>query len=297
MPNFLIIGAAKSGTTSLYHFLEQHPQIYMSPVKEPGFFALEGRKLDFAGPGDELACEEGTVDLASYQKLFAGVQNEQAIGEASTAYISTQGAAQRIDHYLPDVKLIAILRDPVSRAYSNFTHMRRDGREPLDDFEAALNDEARRVEANWEPIWQYRERGFYGAQLQPYFDIFGAERIQIHLTSELQKQPLEVVKKVFGFLGVDEAFVPDVSTSHNESGVPRNRALHNALTTQNPLKTIVKPFLPPSMRRKLATKLERSNLEKVPLAPDVRARVREIYRDDIMKLQELIGRDLSSWLK
>lgn len=297
LPNFLIIGAAKCGTTALYYYLQQHPQIFMSLVKEPSFFALEGRSLDYQGPGDAEACREGTVDLASYQALFQDVRDEKAIGEASTTYISTPGAAERIHHYIPDVKLIALLRDPVSRAYSNFTHMRRDGREPLNDFETAMQDEARRVAANWEPIWQYRERGFYGAQLQKYYDIFGRDRIQVHLASDLKQQPLDVVKKVFQFLEVDDTFVPDVSQTHNESGVPRSRALHNVLTRQNPLKSVVKSFLPPASRRKLAAKLEENNLKKVPLPPEVRARVQEIYRDDILHLQNLIGRDLSAWLK
>jgi hypothetical protein len=120
MPNFLIIGAAKSGTTSLHHYLKQHPQVYMSQIKEPSFFAFEGTKPAIPGPWKRWAAHNFITDIQAYRSLFQGVSDEVAIGEASTIYLVHPTAPQRIRHYVPDAKLIAILRDPAERAYSNY---------------------------------------------------------------------------------------------------------------------------------------------------------------------------------
>jgi Sulfotransferase family len=170
MPNFLIIGAAKSGTTSLYHYLNQHPQIYMSPEKEPEFFALEGRKLDFDGPdGKEVINRRiqrnRPTNIEEYRALFEGVSGETAIGEASPWYLYSVQAPSRISYYIPGVKLIAVLRNPVERAYSLFLYLRLRGQEPLSDFSQALQAEEVRKRDNWEWWWYYKDVGFYHAQL------------------------------------------------------------------------------------------------------------------------------------
>ena len=175
MPNFLVIGAAKSGTTSLYHYLGQHPQVYVSPVKEPNFFALEGEKPDFRAPGSEERINSWSVtDVEAYRALFEGAGEEEALGEASAMYLYSEKAPGRIRHHLPNTKLVAVLRDPVERAYSSFLHLKRNGREPLDDFVEALEAEERRIRDNWEWIWHYKNMGFYHEQLRRYHEAFGA---------------------------------------------------------------------------------------------------------------------------
>ncbi len=162
LPNFLVIGAAKSGTTALHEYLKQHPQIYMSPQKEPHFFSLEGKKVDFRGPGDkrEEQLNNSVTNIEDYRKLFQGVSNEIAIGESSTSYLNNPEAPERIRHYIPNAKLIAILRNPVARAYSSFLHMVQRGYEPLTDFAEALRDEERRIRDNWMGLWHYKQTGF-----------------------------------------------------------------------------------------------------------------------------------------
>jgi len=159
MPNFLIIGAPKSGTTSLAQYLGQHPEVYISPKKEPYFFAFENEQVDFLGPGiqgkDHIINSAVVVDLEEYRRLFQGVSNEVAIGEASTLYLSFPKAAERIKYHIPDVKLIAILRDPADRAYSGFMHSLRDNCEPIADFAQALAAEEERIKLNWGPLWRY----------------------------------------------------------------------------------------------------------------------------------------------
>src|SRR5215210_1250841 len=165
MPNFLIIGAEKSGTTALYHYLKQHPQVYMSPVKEPGFFSYEeGQKPISAGPARFTS--ERITDIEAYQRLFRGISDEKAVGEETPAYIANPEAPARIRRYIPDAKLIAILRDPTERAYSNYLHARWLGFEPIPDFARALQEEETRMQNGWGGLWRYKRKGFYFRQLK-----------------------------------------------------------------------------------------------------------------------------------
>src|SRR5215218_4707583 len=121
MPNFLIIGAGKSGTTSLYHYLGQHPEVFMSPMKEPKFFCFEGERPNFRGPGDDEEINRKCVTtIDAYRALFDGVACEKAVGEASSMYLYYPKAPERIDHHVAGVRLIAVLRNPVDRAYSSY---------------------------------------------------------------------------------------------------------------------------------------------------------------------------------
>jgi hypothetical protein len=298
MPNFLIIGAGKSGTTSLYYYLKQHPQVYMSPVKEPKFFALEGEKLDFRGPSDDRGINRTSVtDIEAYRALFRGVTIEKAIGEASSLYLYSPKAPGRIRHYIPDVKLIAILRNPVERAFSSYLHCVRDRGEPIRDFAQALSQEETRIENRWGPIWHYKSVGFYSAQLERYFDTFRRDQIKVYLYEDMGSNPVSVLQDIFRFLGVDDTFVPDVSLKHNVSGVPKSQVLHELLNKRNPIKSAFKPLLPVKLRKRLNRGLTGRNLVKPQLSPEVRAQLIEAYSEDILKVEELIQRDLSKWLE
>jgi hypothetical protein len=304
MPNFLIIGAQKSGTTSLYDYLKQHPQIYMSPVKEPRFFAIEGEKPNFQGPGDQELYENIVVDVEAYRALFQGASKETAIGEASVLYLYIPRASERIRHYIPEVKLIAIVRNPVERAYSAFLHLTRDRMEPLKDFACALRAEKERIRSNWGPIWHYKQVGFYYAQLKRYYETFEQGQIKVYLYEDLNDDPVSVLKDIYSFLGVADSFMPDVARRYNVSGIPTHEgwyALYTFLLEQNPVKSVVKPLLPKGLRRRLSTTLlstlQDRTLVKPPLPVEVRRELTELYRDDILNLQDLIKRDLSQWLQ
>lgn len=296
MPNFLIIGAMKAGTTALYTYLEQHPQVYMSPIKEPNFFAFEGERMSFLAPQDQEGINRTSVtDIEAYQALFKGVTNEKAIGEASHWYLYSPKAPGRIHHHIPRAKLITVLRDPVERAYSQFLHFVRDGQEPLTDFARALQEEETRIRNNW-AFGRYASRGFYHAQLKRYFDTFDRSQMKVYLYEDLTTDPVGVLRDIFQFLGVDEAFVPEMSIKPNVSGVPKNRALHALITKPQRIKAFLKPRLPATLLR-FASDLRDRNLAKPQLAPEVRRQMIETYREDILQLQELIDRDLSNWLE
>ncbi|MGK7947882.1 MAG: sulfotransferase [Xenococcaceae cyanobacterium] len=298
MPNFLIIGAAKAGTTALYHYLQQHPQIYMSPHKEPRFFALEGQPLDFRGPGDKTRFKFVT-DLDSYRALFDGVSHQIAIGEASPWYLYVPQAGERIKHYLPQVKLIAILREPVARAYSNYTHALREGLEPLEDFALAMDAESERISQNWSYRWHYQQKGFYYGQLKHYFNLFDREQIRVYLYDDFIRNPVSLLQDIFRFLEVEDSFIPDLSRKHNVSGIPRNVALDQFLIRDTRPKRVLKRLFPAKiLRQQLKNKIMELNLRpKPPLEPKAKKRFQQVYREDILQLQKLIQRDLSRWLE
>ncbi|MBM3181565.1 MAG: sulfotransferase [Chloroflexi bacterium] len=298
MPNFLIIGAAKSGTTALYHYLKQHPQIYTSPVKEPRFFAFEEDIPRFYGPGDDRLVREFVTNFEDYLGLFEAVTDQIAIGEASNVYLTnSETSSRRIQHHLPNAKLIAVLRHPAERAYSNYLMLASTGKEYL-GFTQALEEEEERKRKNWAFVWLYKNRGFYYALLRPYFDRFPREQIRIYLYDDWNTTPREVLQDIFRFLQVDDSFVADMNKRQNVSYIPRSHAIQVFLENPHPLKTILKPLLPQTLRRKIISKMQLLNQTKPPpLDPELRRQLTEEYRDDILKLQDLIGRDLTHWLK
>jgi len=297
LPNFLIVGAAKSGTTSLYHYLNQHPKIYMSPVKEPKFITSQFLTFPFKGIGDEKVEKNIIKSFRDYCYLFKDVTDEKMIGEASADNLYYYNAINYIMKYLDKPKIIIILRNPVNRAFSAYTHLRRDNRELL-SFEEALKQEANRKENNWEFIWFYKDMGFYYHQVKAYLDNFN--QVKVYLYDDLKKVPLGLIKDMYGFLGVDTSFTPDVSIRYNVSGIPNNKFIHKFLREQNILKSIIKPVLKTLIsqgeRRKIIEKINMKNLRKPQIKPETREYLKNLYREDILKLQDLIKRDLSSWL-
>jgi hypothetical protein len=296
-PNFLIIGAPKAGTTALYHYLKQHPQIYMSPVKEPGFFDNSPERARYSGPGDQTLYRTAVTSLPAYEDLFRQRRDEIAIGEASPYYLYSPLAANRIRSLIPGAKLIAILRNPIDRAYSAFLHNLSDGREPLTSFAAALADEDAGRRQGFSPFWYYKRGGFYHRYLTPYLEDFGAKQLRIYLYDDFTASPHRTLQDMFRFLEVDDAFVADVSLRYNVSGVPRIKGVQGMLNAQGSIKSAIKALLPSGLRYGLRTRLRARNLVKPPLPDDVRARLACEYRDDVLELSALIDRDLSIWLR
>ena len=301
MPNFLVVGAAKSGTSAVCDYLEQHPDVYVCPGKEPNFFVAEGQPdIPFRGPRDRevLEAQNGWVStLQRYQDLFAGATTERALGDGSTWYLYDAEAPLRIRRYVPNAKLIAVLRNPVDRAYSAFTMMLMDGRETTTDFAQALSEEDRRVAAGWEYLWHYRRMGLYSAQVARYHEIFVRDQFRVILYDDFIARPREVMRNVFSFLGVDDRFEPDMSERSNASFVPKNLTYQRMIVRRSPVKRVAKALLPGVLRQRLKEKLVYSTMARpAPMAPELRRQLADTFRPDVLRLQELIGRDLSQWL-
>ena len=287
MPNFLVIGAAKAGSSSLYNYLKQHPQIYVNPGKGTGFFSWEGEETDFKGPGDDQQLLIN--NLEDYRSLFEGV-SQDTIGEVCTDYIYGSKDPERIYHHIPNAKLIAILRDPSDRGYSQFLGNYRDGIEPLTDFADALREEDARIANNWHYRWHYKQRGFYYAQLKRYFDRFDDRQIKVYLYEDYADHPVNLIQDIFRFLEVDDTFIPDISQRSNTAKVPKNKQLHQSLKKFRKLMPRGKRVVDYLINRNLY-------VSKPQLSPDIRQQLIQAYREDILKLQGLIQCDLSKWLE
>ena len=305
MPNFFIIGAQKAGTTSLYHYLSQHPQVYMSPTKEPFFFDHEidarGEVVRRKFPGHRQPPRFRNIE--EYRALFQGVQDERAIGEATPLYIYVPEVPWRLQKYAPDARAVALLRNPADRAYSAFLHAVRIGVEPLTDFAQALRAEEGRIRNGWHYIFHYRNRGLYHAQLSRYFEAFGPERVGVWLYEELREDPSGVARSVFRFLGVDDAFVPDTSSKHNPAGVPYGRVARSAMKATDTMVGTLRRVLPPTsgvipvvlgIRRAVHGRVF---TQPPPIDPEIRKKLLKGYEEDIRKLERLLQRDLSLWLE
>ena len=301
MPNFLLIGAAKSGTTSLDYYLGQHPQIYMSPIKETNFFAFEGEKPCFSG----VKLNESTksyhknfrTNINSYRQLFHPKSDAIAIGESSPSYLYIPKAASRIAYYIPDVKLILILRDPIERAYSNFLHHVRDRVEACNSFAEAVEAEQWRIQNDWWWGFHYIHVGLYFEQLLRYSNFFSLNQIQIFLYEDLVSDAAKIVQILYQFLGVDDSFVPDLSTKLNTTGIPKNKLLDSIIKESNPLKTAYQFLLPAQLRKHITASVSQYNaLTRPQLTSEFRNQLLPLFREDILRLQDFIDRDLSKWL-
>lgn len=285
LPNFMIIGVAKAGTTSLYYYLDQHPQVFMCPIKGTNFFGYEdAHAWQWTDEGEPPLLQNFPVKtFEAYERMFAGARDEIAIGEASPQYFRCPNAARRIHDCLPNVKLIASLRNPADRAFSGFLMRMRRG-EAVKGLYEELTPGASHV-----------QEGFYYKRLKRYFDLFPREQIKILIFEEFRKEPAKAMVELYDFLGVDTTYVPDTSVRHNPAAVPKNRWL-NRLYYHPVLIRIAKRMFPEGVQA-LAKRVRQQNLKSPPKLPaDLRAKLIEHYRADILELEVLLDRDLSIWL-
>jgi len=292
-PDFLVIGAAKSGTSSLDRYLAQHPDIFMPRKKEAHYFSTPDFPERFAGPGDDGMTTETIRDESAYRALFADAKPGQRVGESSAFYLYYPGTANRIHSYNPDMKLLVVLRQPVSRAWSAYMHLVRDARETL-PFAQSLELEPERKQRGFEPMWLYRELGLYSEQLERYFDVFPRNQVKVILFDEFTRDTPGVMADVFAFLDVRDVPV-DTGIHYNESGVPSSRAAYNFVSKPHPLKELVKPFIPTQVRERLGNQLKSKMLKKVDMDAETRAELQAYFAPEVSRLRTLLGRELPGW--
>lgn len=295
LPNFLIVGAAKSGTTSLQAYLDQHPDVFFSPSKEPNYFALTGIPLPQPGPAApdvlyHLLYRHSVTDYEAYVSLFDGVGSEWAVGEASVRYLYYPEAPGRIHALLPDARLVAVLREPVSRLYSHYCMNVQYQLEPL-DLQAAIEAEPSRREAAWGWDWHYVAIGRYAEQLDRYFALFDREQIKVVLYDDFVARPLDVFREICRHIGVDDGFVPDMSERGKVAYRARNLTLDRWLHWPNPLRASLERHFPRRLVSGAIGRLERWNSAPVPrLDRGLRTDLSRLFHEDVGHLEELLGR-------
>ena len=296
MPTFLVIGAARSGTTALYSYMKQHPEIYMSEHKESNYFTFANEALNCQGPGADYI-NNSVTKLDDYRQLFAGVTNEKAIGEACPLYLYSKEAPKRIHDLLPNVKVIAILRNPIEQAFSHFLYAKRQVLEPLDDFASALKSQQERKQKGWQPLFQYSQFPKYYNQLRRYYDVFPENQIKVYTYEEFESNPQALMSDIYSFIGVDAEVSTDFSYRPNAGGVPKSRFLQDIVMKPYLITRIVGSLIPEPIKRRIRDAVSDHNLEKPQLSLEAKEILTAELQDDILKLQDLLKRDLSSWLQ
>lgn len=301
IPNFFIVGAAKAGTTSLYHYLRQHPDIFISPIKEPKFFSVTANRFPHCGPGDIDVDNTIIKNLNDYLSLFANVSTQKCIGEASADYLYFHThVAPAIKAFNPKAKIIIILRNPIDRAFSAYKHLVRDGRGTLQFEDALKKEEEERKKSNYEFIWFYKDLGFYYSQVKTYIEIFGRERVGIYLFDDLKTKPYKVLSDIFNFLEIENNTDIDFFKPYNTSEIPKLKILHEFLINyDHPLKRYMRPILLRILGKEriesIVNYFKRHN--QIKIHPDTKSYLINLYRNDILSLQDLLKIDLSGWLK
>ncbi len=296
-PNLFLVGAQKSGTTTLAVMLANHPEVFMSAPKEPGFLAFGERGYTGVdGHGRTARAQSWVVDSqADYLGLFRDAPpGARWLGDASTWYLSEPGAAERIHAFSPDARIIAIFRHPADRAYSAWCHARRDEEEPCEEFAAALDMEAQRDNASH--LLRYREMGRYASQLRRYIELFGRNRVLVLFYEDLRDDPEALWRRCCDFLALDKNARVPAAHRQNRSGQPRSRLLYRLLRSQR-FKTAMKRLLPLRFTAWAKNRLDALNMRRFPPIPrDQRERLTREFEGEIRELMVLSGRDLSHWL-
>ncbi len=295
VPNFFVIGAPRCGTSSLYSALAQHPDVYMSPTKEPWYFSIGTMETEFAGPKDYYYHR---LNRAEYDALFSARGQEKIVGEASTDYLYSDAALDALRREFPTAKLLAILRNPAERAYSNFVQHVSQAREGCSSLREAIALEEERRRLNWSHYWFYRDMGFYGRQLERYYRYFAKDQLCVIIFEDFQAEPNRVYREVFEFLEIDSEFVPAVSEKERNAGrIPSNSFLQGVLTKPSVFRAAARAILPHSLSaRILKVLLAKRNLASPePMSVEEKRELLLVYEDDIRLLESLTGHDLSRW--
>jgi hypothetical protein len=301
LPDFLIVGAPKAGTTALHAALTQHPRLRLSVPKEPKYFMCGDAPPPFyVGPGDAHSRREWIWRRDEYTGLFAGIPDDVLCGESTPFYLFDKEAHRRIADQVPDVKLIAVLRDPVDRLYSNWMHLWVDGLEPVSDVVTACEREHDRVNAGWAPFWRYVELGRYGEQLQHLQKWVDKEQIMVLRYRDLVDDPEQTVDGVCRFLGIAEGQVQSIPRDNTRPFVadsPRTRQFGRLLRAGAWIGAAFPPQIWRQISQPVLARLHRDSLEGRPkLQPGARRQLLEYFRDDIYLLEELTGRSFGDWL-
>lgn len=288
LPNFIIVGAPKAGTTSLYHYLSEHPQVFMSNPKEVNFFSRE--EIEEQG----LYYNDFKVkNLDEYKKLFTDAENAKAIGEGSVSYLFYPNTPRKIKDILPDAKIIMLLREPVERGYSHYLMDYRLGLVSL-SYDEIVKKSTHHKHAHLY-YQQYVELGLYYEQVKRYLDLFGSEQVKIYFQEDLRQDTEKIILNLYDFLEIDRSVMPNIEREHNAFSMPKSNLVHRLYSSYF-IRTIFSFIFSDGIKEKIKNTFFETK-KKPKLDETLKQQLLEIYRPDIQKLEQLIGRDLSDWYK
>jgi hypothetical protein len=282
----MIVGAHKAGTSSLSFYLGQHPDICTHEQIELSYFVNDqDHALGYA---------------ANYDRYFADCSPSSRILGKSVTVMTDEVPVLRMRDHNPGMRLVAVLRNPVDRAYSAFWWARRKGYEALPTFEEAIAADARRHRGNVVRVrsTSYISFGLYAEQVAMLHRAFAREQVQLHLFEDLQADALATCRRIFEHVGVDSTFQPDVSRRRNTMSLARSAAVARLLSSQFGLKRRIRQALPRGVAERWKSQAERWNrvpFDPPPMRPETREQLVARFTEDNERLGELIGRDLTAW--
>jgi Sulfotransferase family len=299
LPNFFVAGAPKAGTTALHAALARHPELWMSPVKEPKFFLTDGPPPAQGGPGDAKTYRENVWRRADYEALFDGAPAGALLGESTPFYLYSQAAQRRIRALVPDARMIIVLRDPIERAHSNWAHLWSAGLDPIDDFVQACDAEDRRIAAGWADFWRYKRLGLYGEQVQHLYSVFPADQVLLLRYRDLLEDPAGAMNRICAFLGVSQGVISDLPRE-NVTAHPDQTRRHRYLSMVLRAGTALSTALPRHPAKIVIDRLERSLQQgaapRRPLTWAQRQALIPFFEADVRLLEDLTGDGFSDWL-
>lgn len=299
-PNFLIVGTPKGGTSSLFNYLKEHPEIYLPEQKELHFFSYNELMKNTNGPGDKLALANVIKSWEEYLSLYQGITTERMAGDVSPSYLYfSKEVIGRIKACLGEnLKIIIMLRDPIERAYSNFMHQKRLMHETL-TFNEALKVEKERMQKGYGDFWRYAGHSFYYEKCVDYIQTFGNENVKIVLFEDMVNRQNETISSIFKFLGVDDSFIPtNLNTVYNKGGVYKKNPVTKFLLKPSFIKEFMRKAVGNKIGRQykqLKEKILNHNSEnKSPIEQDTIKYLQAYFAEDVIKLKELVP-DISKW--
>ena len=302
LPDFVIIGSPKASSTALHAALVQHPQLFLSTPKEPKFFMTGGVRPDRRhqrGPGDAHSAQEWVWRREQYERLFDPAPPGTLKGESTPFYLWDKDAHPRLAEAIPSARLIAVIRDPVDRAYSNWTHLWADGLETERDFLTACRLETRRAAAGFGPFWRYLELGRYGEQLAHLYEHFPREQVHVVRYRRLIDEPVQTLDAIAAFLGIDTGVLTSIPGSNVSNWAHDGRVdalLRKAIRAGAGLGAHVPPQVWRQASRPLLAALHRGGDKRPPLDVEVRRELVKHYVEDVALLESLLGEDFQDWL-
>jgi hypothetical protein len=303
LPDFFVVGAAKSGTTSLYYYLKKHPSIYLSHIKEVWFFSFKDDP-----PQDDGSSSLGEMiitNLDEYRKLFVDAKPNQLGGDICPSYLYTHLATVKnikevYGRNYKKLKIIICLRNPADRAHSQYMMFKRDDNEPL-SFEEAIKPEIiqERLNNGWNVFYDYISFGMYYQQVNTFLQEF--PNTKVILFDDFVRSPDGVLVELMEFLEIEKIHLDAGKDSrYNVSGIPKYRKLDNFVSKPNLLKSLSKPVMKKMMskdaRYKLKSRIRNAYIVKPSMRAETRNRLISIYQEDVLRLQRLLDRDLTNWI-
>lgn len=299
LPDVLVVGTPEGGAGALHAALATHPDVYMSNPSAPGYFQYgDLAPPRFRGPGDTYRCQNAIWRRDQYESLFDDAPEGALRGESTPYYLWDRGAHLRIAEAVPDARLIAVLRDPVERAYSNWAQAWSSGYEPIGDLDEAIRLERERSRARWCPSWRYADLGRYGEQLRHLYRYVPQDQVLVLRYRELVDHPSPTLDRIGSFLSIDPDGFGKVANDEVDAWAPPNpinSVLRRAIRSNaklreripNPLSTLAEPPLHTALRRGRYPRPELSRSERRHLARH--------FSEDLDLLAELTGWELDDW--